>query len=186
MDDRGHQSYQYGILYPQHTHGVGSTSDLSAFFEAVELVSKHPELDYPQTFALFWKPIFGEDMLTLFKEMADLRSRFEAVTFTREILEDLNLTEKETKLKTDAADLAGVFGRVFDILADEAPEYIQLSKQYPNMKLLERGSVRLGPIEPIWVPFQFYKLPASAFYEQYPPLWLREEIFDQDFYKDKV
>lgn len=186
MNSTNHQKYQFGIFYPSNIHGVGSPRDLLTFFEAIRLVSDQPEKDYPFLWSLRRKPVFGADMLVLFDEAQNLRVRMTDVPATNGILLKLDLVGKVTKLKTEAQDLAGVFIRIFFLLADDAPEVVNLRMKKPDNTVLDRGSVRLGPIEPL-IPSEFFaQLPESAFDEVDPPLWLRDEIFDEGFYTGKI
>lgn len=186
MESTNHLKNRFGIFYPNHIHGIGSPHDLLAFFVTIRLVSDQPESDYPLLWSLRRQPVFGMDMLPLFEEINGLRPRMQGIPLTGAILSKLGLKQEKTKLRTQAQDLAGAFERIFEILADDAPEFVKLASEQPSDNTLEWGSVRLGPIEPL-IPSQFFQqLPASAFDDSDPPLWLRDEIFDEGFYVGKV
>ena len=182
MKSENHAIYQFGIFYPNNIRGVGRPSDILAFFEAIKLVSDQPEADFPFLCMLRWRPIYGEDMLLLFREAKELRSKMGTVPMDGSILAKLSLNDRETKLRTDEADLASVFERIFEILAERAPGFLKVVSAYSDDSTLEWGSVRVGPIEPLLPSELFERLPASAFDDSDPPLWLRDEIFDQKFY----
>lgn len=186
MENEKHSQYMFGIMDPSVIRGIGRVRDVLAFFDAVKLIVDEPERDYPFLWSLRRKPVFGLDMLPLFDEAHKIRLLMEDVPVTEEVLAKLHLDSENTKLKTEAATLAGVFERMFKTLAEDAPEYVRVSADYPELNPLETGSVRLGPVEPL-VPSRFFKkLPASAFDDADPPLWLRDEIFDQGFYAGKI
>lgn len=175
----------FGIMDPSVIRGIGWVRDVLAFFDAIELTVDEPERDYRFLWSLRRRPVFGLDMLPLFDEAQKIRLLMEDVPVTEEVLAKLYLG-KDTKLKTEADNMAGVFERMFKTLAEDAPEYVRVSADYPELNPLETGSVRLGPVEPL-VPSRFFKkLPASAFEDCDPPLWLRDEIFDESFYKGKI
>lgn len=173
-------------MYPNHIHGLGSPADLLAFFEAMRLSTAQPEKDYPFLWSLQRRPVFGRDMLALFDEVKHLRPKMKAVPVTDDVLAKLGLNDRQTRLKTEALDLEGLFETIFFILGDDAPEFVGFRSKKPSDDTLEWGSVRLGPIEPL-IPANFFMdLPASAFDDTDPPLWLRDEIFDQAFYAGKI
>ena len=180
------EKYAFGILYPNNTVGIGYAEDILAFFKAIEYVCTNPSEEYPNLWLLRNRAIFGAAMFELFQEVENLQRRFEDVSLDSGIIDYLGLDIDQTKLNAGSENLAGLFARVFDILVNKASSFIKIASNNPKRNILETGSVRIGPIEPIWVPFNFYKLPASAFDDQDPPLWLRDEIFDQEFYKGKV
>lgn len=186
MNSANHVRYHYGISYPNNIRGVGSPADLLAFFEAMRLATAQPEKDYPFLWSLQRRPVFGRDMLALFDEVKHLRPKMKAVPVTDDVLAKLGLKARQTRLKTEASDLEGLFATFFSILGDRAPEYVRVSADYPEINPLEWGSVRLGPIEPL-IPANFFMdLPASAFDDTDLPLWLRDEIFDEAFYAGKI
>ena len=185
MESENHRQYLFGIMDPSVIRGIGRVSDVLAFFDAVRLTVDEPERDYPFLWSLRRKPVFGMDMLSLFEEAQRIRLLMEEVPVTGDVLIKLHLRE-DTKLKTGADNLAGVFESMFSTLTEDAPEYVRLSADYPDINPLETGSIRLGPVEPL-VPSRFFKkLPASAFDDSDPPLWLRDEIFDEGFYAGKI
>lgn len=186
MESKMDSQYMFGIMDPSVIRGIGRVSDVLAFFDAVQLTVDTPERDYPFLWSLRRRPVFGMEMLPLFEEAQKIRLLMEEIQVTDDVLSKLNLDGENTKLKTEAENLAGVFGKMFKTLAEDAPEYIRISEGYPDLNPLETGSVRLGPIEPL-IPSRFFKkLPASAFDDADPPLWLRDEIFDEEFYKEKI
>ena len=187
MTSENHRRNQFGFLYPSSIVGVGSPDELKSFFEAISFISKDPRSDFPYTFRLLQKPVVGRDMLQLFDEARILLVRFQEVPTTNAVLQALNLTDgRAPKLKTGAETLAGVYARMFFVLAEDAPELVRLRMAKPDSGILERGSIRLGPIEPL-IPSRFFQqLPASAFDDADPPLWLRDEIFDEEFYRGKI
>ncbi|MCG3266593.1 hypothetical protein [Yoonia sp. I 8.24] len=181
-----HKKYRFGIMDPSLTRGIGWVGDVVAFFDAVKLAVDEPERNYPFLWSLRRKPVFGLDMLPLFEEAQKIRLLMEDVPMTDEVLAKLHLDRENTKLKTEAATLAGVFERMFKTLAEDGPELVRLRMAKADSGILETGSIRLGPVEPL-VPSSFFqKLPASAFDDADPPLWLRDEIFDQEFYAGKI
>ena len=181
-----HEVNQFGIIYPSNIRGVGSPSDLLAFLDAVRLVSDDVEAEFPFVSALRRKPVWGKDMLKLFGEAKQLQFAFSDIKVTNAVLSRLGLLDRNTKLKIEKQTLSGVFSKVFEILTERAPGFIQAASEYPGDKTLETGSVRLGPIEPLIASSLFKKLPASAFDDADPPLWLRDEIFDEAFYQGKI
>lgn len=181
-----HEKHQFGIMYPSNVHGVGSPSDLLAYFDAVQLVSEELKIAYPMHLSLRQQPVWGKDMLQLFDEAKRLQFALSNVKTTDTVLSHLKLLDRETKLKTKESTLAGVFSRVIELLSERAPGFVKAMSEYPEDTTLETGSVRVGPVEPL-VPSRFFKkLPASAFDDADPPLWLRDEIFDKGFYAGKI
>lgn len=186
MQSENHTQYMFGIMDPSVIRGIGRARDMLAFFDAIQLTVDEPERDYPFLWMLRRKPVFGMDMLPLFEEAQKIRLLMADVPVTRDILARLHLDGENTKLETGAENLAGVFEKMLKTLAEDAPEYVRLSADYPDINPLETGSVRLGPVEPL-IPSRFFKkLPASAFDDSDPPLWLRDEVFDEGFYAGKV
>jgi len=175
-----HSRFQYGILYPSNVHGIGTPADLMSFFGGMLLVTDKPDQDYPLLWSLQHRPVFGYDMLELFDEVKRLYKLMDTIVLTPDILTTLNLSSKTTKLKTEEPNLVGLFKRIFFVLND-AQEVIALRAKR-NDDVYESGSIRLGPIEPLVASSLFHRLPSSAFDEQDPPLWLREEIFNESFY----
>lgn len=185
MKSERHSKFMFGIMDPSVIRGIGWVSDVLAFFYAMKFTTEEPERDYPFLWSLRRKPVFGMDMLPLFEESQRIRLLMEHIPVTDDVLFTLHLGDA-TKLKTGANNLAGVFERMFKTLAEDAPEYVRLSANYPAINPLETGSIRLGPVEPLIPSRLFKKLPASAFDDTDPPLWLRDEIFDEAFYKGKI
>ena len=186
MNSAYHQKNQFGFLYPSTIKGIGSPNDLMSFFAAIRLISNDPIEEFPHTHVLLRKPVVGRDMLHLFDEARLLQTRFQAAPVTEETLAALNLLGNETKLNIDAKTLAEVYSRIFFILVEDAPELVRIRMGKPETAILEKGSIRIGPIEPL-IPSRFFQqLPASAFDDSDPPLWLRDEIFDEGFYVGKI
>ena len=178
---------RFGFLFPSNVVGIGSSDDLLSFFEAIKLVSDTPVEAFPYMHVLLRKPVVGKDMLPLFEEARLLQTKFQQVPVTKQILTALNLSGgRETKMITDAETLAGVYSRVFYVLVERAPELIRLRRKNPESDILERGSIRVGPTEPLVPSRLFQQLPASAFDDAEPPLWLRDEIFEDGFFTGKV
>jgi len=186
MNSEYHKKYRFGIMDPSLTQGIGWVRDVLAFFDAVKLTVDAPERNYPFLWSLRHKPVFGMDMLPLFEEAQKIRLLMEDVPVTDDVLARLHLDGENTKLKTGADNLAGVFEKMFKTLTENGPGYVRACADYPELNPLETGSVRLGPVEPL-IPSSFFRqLPASAFDDSDPPLWLRDEIFDEGFYVGKI
>ena len=182
-----HKQNQFGFLYPSSIVGVGSPNDLLSFFEAIKLVSDNPVEAFPYMHVLLKKPVVGQDILPLFEEAQLLQTKFQQVPVTNKVLAALNLSGgRETKMITDAETLAGVYSRIFFVLAEDAPEMVRVLMDEPGYDILERGSIRVGPSEPLVPSSLFGDLPASAFDDAEPPLWLRDEIFEDGFFTGKV
>lgn len=186
MESHDHIKYQFGLAYPNNLHGIGEPKDIVAFFMALKLITSAPEQEFPLIYTLWSRPVFGSDMLPLFEEAKRLRLLMAAKTMTKDVLKGLGLIDRKTKLHTDASNVAGVFEPMFYVLAEDAPEFVGLRMEKPGDNTLTRGSVRIGPIEPLIPSELFCRLPASAFDDSEPPLWLRDEIFDEAFYEGKI
>lgn len=186
MEIKRHSQYMFGIMDPSLIRGIGWVTDVLAFFDALELAVDEPAHKYPILWSLRRKPVFGMDMLTLFEEAEKTKLLMEDIPVTNDVLLKLKLDSEKTKLKVNAHNIAGVFEGMFKTLTENAPEIVRLRMAKPDSGILETGSVRLGPVEPLIPSRFFWKLPASAFDDAELPLWLRDEIFDEGFYAGKI
>ena len=186
MTSDKHSQYMFGIMDPSLIRGIGWVSDVLAFFDALELTVDEPAHQYPVLWTLYRRPVFGEDMLSLFEESEKIKLLMEDISVTDDMVSKLGLDVGRTKLNVDADNMAGIFEGMFKTLTENAPGIVHLRMAKPDDPILETGSVRLGPVEPLIQSRFFKKLPASAFDDADPPLWLRDEIFDEAFYQGKI
>ncbi|MBI1492796.1 hypothetical protein [Halocynthiibacter styelae] len=181
-----HQKYPYAICYPLNNRAVGTSQDVLAFFSAIELCSEDAKTEFPIISKFYRYPTVGAEILELFQEVKLLKQCLGDIKANAEILQKIGVDLSHTGLNIKSVHLAQAFEKILRILTENAPEMARLDIEEFGSDILNTQSVLICPAEPLVIEGMFNQLPLSVFDECDPPMWFRDEIFDERWYIGKI
>ncbi len=165
---------------------MGTSQDVLAFFNAMGLCSEDAKTEYPIISKFYRHPVVGAEILELFQEANRLKQCMGDIKVNAEILQKIGVDLSHSALNLKSVHLAEAFEKIFRILTENAPEMARLDIEEFGPDMLNTQSVLICPAEPLVIEGMFNQLPLSAFDECDPPMWLRDEIFDERWYIGKI